>query len=289
MNTNNFFEKVPYNNRSFPIYIGKGFSPFFPDEKSHNNWHEDIEFVGILSGDICYNINGKVITLKEGDGLFINSRQIHYNFSKDNSGCVFICMAFQPMLLCHSKKTEEKYITPILTNPALPYYVFHSDTEWERSVIENILKIYECQEEEYFELKLHSLFFEIWAEIYAHLSNRKKSAPSQNHDISALKDMLSYIQLHHKEKITLYDIANSAGICKTSCHTIFKKYTGRTPVEYLNYYRLQKSIELIKASDMTLTQICYEAGFSGASYYSECFRKSFGCSPSEYKKMTGNN
>ena len=96
--------------------------------------------------------------------------------------------------------------------------------------------------------------------------------------------MIAFIELHYKEKITLSDIASSGNICKTSCYTIFKKFTGRTPVEYLNFHRLRKSIELMKSTDMTLTQICYESGFSGSSYFAESFRKAFGCSPSEYKK-----
>ncbi len=290
MATTGFFEKVPYNRTDFPIYIDKGILSLIPDYRVHNNWHNDIELVKVLSGHIWYNINGKVIKLEEGDGLFINSKQIHYNFSMDDTQCVFICMAFQPMLLCNSKDVEEKYITPVLQNPSIPFYAFRSHVEWEKKVLSLIHKIYDSRKKSCFELKLHSCFFEIWIEIYRHLRDSSVTiTTAYKHDVSALKDMISYIQIHYKEKISLYDIALSGNICKTSCYNIFKKFTGRTPVEYLNHHRLRRSMELMKRKDMTLTEICYESGFSGASYFAETFKKAFGCSPSEYKKRERSN
>ena len=91
-----------------------------------------------------------------------------------------------------------------------------------------------------------------------------------------------------REKISLSDIANAGGTCKTSCCTIFKKFTNQTPNEYLTDYRLHKSIDLMQNTDMTLTEICYDVGFSGASYFSETFRKVYDMSPTEYKKMASN-
>ena len=79
----NFFENVPYNHSHFPIYIQKeeicSSKPFM----SHINWHNDIEFMKVLSGSINCCINGEIIQLCEGEGLFINSNQVHYNFSSD--------------------------------------------------------------------------------------------------------------------------------------------------------------------------------------------------------------
>ncbi len=285
MNYKANFEKVPYNRTDFPIYIGEGEISQIYDFSSHTNWHNDIEFVKIIKGHIWYNVNGKIIKLKTGEGLFINSKQIHYNFANDSKECKFICLAFQPMLFCHSKEIEQKYITPILTNPSISFYVFKGEKEWEKRVLDCIGKIYDSRKKECFELKLHSCFFEIWAEIYKHLGGRKTEiSASYKHDVAAFKDMIAFIQVHYKEKISLKDIAFSGNMCKTSCYTVFKKFTGRTPIEYLNFHRLRRSIELMKKTDMNLTEICYESGFSGSSYFAESFRKTFGCSPSEYKK-----
>lgn len=285
MNYKANFEKVPYNRTDFPIYIGEGEITELFDFTYHNNWHNDVEFVKVLKGHIWYNINGKIIRLGEGEGLFINSKQIHYNFVNDSKECKFICIAFQPMFFCHSKEVEQKYITPVLLNQSIAFYAFKGEKEWEKKVLENIERIYDSQKENCFELTLHSCFFSIWTEIYKHIGSKSsKLSASYRHDVSSFKDMIAFIELHYKEKISLSDIAYSGNLCKTSCYTVFKKFTGRTPVGYLNFHRLRKSIELMKNTDMTLTEICYESGFSGSSYFAETFRKTFSCSPSEYKK-----
>ena len=144
--------------------------------------------------------------------------------------------------------------------------------------------IYEERQDPDFDLKLHGRFLTLWTEVYAHLHNKGRGTPENKQHIAALKKMLSFIQLRYKEKISLAEIAAAGNVCKTGCNSLFRKYTGKTPVEYLNDYRLRKSIALVKSTNMTLTAICYETGFSGASYFAESFRRSFGCSPSEYKK-----
>ena len=78
-----------------------------------------------------------------------------------------------------------------------------------------------------------------------------------------------------------------------ACHTsksnfcrIFKDALHKSPVEYLIYYRIQKSLPLLAEGKWQITQISEDVGFSGSSYYSEMFRKYMGCSPSEYQSRT---
>ena len=96
----------------------------------------------------------------------------------------------------------------------------------------------------------------------------------------------SYIQFYYKEKITLQELATAGSVCKTGCNKIFKTFTGRTPIEYITDHRLRKAIEMIENRDMSLTEICYECGFAGASYFSETFKKVFGISPGKFKRTS---
>ena len=95
--------------------------------------------------------------------------------------------------------------------------------------------------------------------------------------------MISYIETHHREKITLSQISAAGNAGKTTCCTIFQKYVNQTPMSYLTNYRLQKSVELLHQTDMTVTEIAYESGFSGASYFTETFKKVYGCTPTGYR------
>ncbi|MBR6872502.1 MAG: helix-turn-helix transcriptional regulator [Ruminococcus sp.] len=70
----------------------------------------------------------------------------------------------------------------------------------------------------------------------------------------------------------------------TCCGNMFERFLFTPPMKYLNEYRLKKSIELLKGTDMTVTEIGLACGFSGASYYAESFRREMGMSPSDYRR-----
>ena len=284
MRKTDLFESIKYDTTDSPVLIFQGVLSEIRNYPTRRHWHNDVEFVKIISGSISYNINGETITLKPGDCLFINARQFHYNFPDNDSECVFMCVILHPGLMCPSNNIAEKYVSPVLSNTSLPYYIFKDNSDWENNVTNSIEQIYNLKDEDGFELKLYSIFFKMWKDIYINLSNKNSQKSHDTQHIAELKNMVSYIKNHYKERISLYDIANAGGACKTSCYTIFKKFTNQTPGEYLTEYRLQKSIELMQNTDMTFTQICYEVGFSGASYYAETFKKFFGVSPSTYKK-----
>ena len=277
-------EYVFYNISDFPVYIRPGILSRYPDYAAESHWHDDIEFIVILSGSMDYNVNGEILTLREGEGIFVNSRQFHYGFSAEHLECTFICILLHPVLLCSTQYIEQKFILPIITNAAIPYHKFSDNCAWEKQVLDYLLEIYECRDTDTMELKAQSLFGNLWVELYTHLNIRKTISSTQNQHINSLQHMISFIQSHYKEKISLAEICRTGNVGKTTCSTIFMKYTNQTPIEYLTDYRLRKSIDLMASTDMVFSEISYETGFSGASYFAETFRKRFSCSPGEYRR-----
>lgn len=280
-------EHVFYNKSDFPVYIHPGILSHYPNYSAESHWHDDIEFIVILSGSMDYNVNGEILTLHEGEGIFVNFRQFHYGFSSEHQECFFICILLHPVLLCSTQYMEQKFVLPITTNAAIPYYKFSRNHAWEKQVLDYLLEIYECKDTDTMELKAQSLFGSLWVELYTHLNSEKNISFIQNHHLNSLQHMISFIQNHYKEKIDLAEICHVGNVGKTTCSTIFKKYTNQTPIEYLIDYRLRKSIDLMASTDMTFSEISYETGFSGVSYFTETFRKRFGCSPREYCKKLG--
>ena len=96
--------------------------------------------------------------------------------------------------------------------------------------------------------------------------------------------MVGFIQKNYTRKISLKEIALSGAVGQSKCCKLFAKYFGQTPNTYLNQYRLNKSLEYLQNSDLPITEIALSVGFSGASYYTELFRKCFGKSPTEFRK-----
>lgn len=123
----------------------------------------------------------------------------------------------------------------------------------------------------------------LWIHLLEHIPQEKTT--ELNHtNLSVLKKMIGFIQQNYAEKITLSDISAAGTVGQSKCCILFKKYTGQTPNDYLIQYRINKSIELLKNTDMSITEISTTIGFSGSSYYSETFRKYLGETPTSYRK-----
>jgi signal transduction histidine kinase/ligand-binding sensor domain-containing protein/DNA-binding response OmpR family regulator len=77
-----------------------------------------------------------------------------------------------------------------------------------------------------------------------------------------------------------------------SRYVLYKKIvslTGESPVELIRRIRLQRAAELIEKNFGNLSEIALEVGFSNPAYFSDCFKKQFGVSPSHYPQKTAGN
>lgn len=277
-------ERVRYNHTDFPVYLRSGMLSWFPDYAAASHWHDDVEFTVCISGPMDYNVNGEIIHMEEGDGIFVNARQLHFGFSEEKQECEHICVLLHPLRLCSSLRLEQRYLTPLLTDESIPYCHLRRSVDWQKQVLEDIVTMYSYRCAEAAELQCQSLFYKIWWNLYTHLGPSKENRPADNRRLTALKAMLAYIEVNYQNNITLEHIAGAGNVGKTTCCNMFRKYINQTPNLYLINYRLSKGAELLASTDMSIAEICYEVGFGGPSYFAEMFRKSYGCSPSDYRR-----
>lgn len=84
-------------------------------------------------------------------------------------------------------------------------------------------------------------------------------------------------------------IFNKVGMSRSTFFKKIKAITGLSPSEYLKEYKLNKSLELLKNTNMSITDIAYISGFSEVGYFGKCFRKRFGVNPRDLKKKDADN
>ncbi len=258
---------------------------FFPNYAADSHWHDDVEFIVVLSGRMLYNVNGVIVPLEEGEGIFVNSKQLHHGFSIDHTECDFICMLFHPMVICTSNQFEQEYIIPILKNNR-PFIHLSLKICWQKHILAILQDIYKAKEIPTAPLYIQGLLCLLWNEM---ISNNPSLKPqTKDNRLTILKHMISYIHTHYQEKITLNEIASAGHVSKRTCGTIFQEYQNQTPITFLIHYRLRKSIELMTYTDMSILEISFAVGFSNASYYAETFRKFFGKGPREYRNILFN-
>lgn len=276
-------ERVKYDYPDLPLFIHQFLLSSYPNYACDSHWHGDIEMIAVLSGQMLYNVNGKIITLNAGEGILVNAKQLHYGFSESRTECEFICIMFHPMILCTSKMMEREFVEPIL-HSGISHWHLTPDIPWQSKALEHIRNICIFKNEKTAPLLVQSSIFLLWNEIAAHTDLTDRNEKASEPRLTVLKNMIGYIHEHYGEKITLADIAAAGHISKRTCGALFLEYQNKTPIEFLTDYRLRKSIELMRDTKLSILEISLAVGFSGASYYAETFRKVFGQSPAEYRK-----
>ena len=97
---------------------------------------------------------------------------------------------------------------------------------------------------------------------------------------------LDYIKENYaKSKINLEILSNVSGLNKSFLSALFPKLTGHNFKDYLNRLRVDRAIELITASEKSISEIAFLCGFTDASYFSRLFKTKMGISPSEHIVM----
>jgi len=96
----------------------------------------------------------------------------------------------------------------------------------------------------------------------------KATAILENH----LTDML----------FTVDSLASALGLSRSTLHRKLKALTNQSATEFIKFVRINKSIKLIESGMTNIDEICFKVGFNSHSYYSMCFKKQLGQTPSEY-------
>ena len=279
-------ERVNYDYSDFPIYVRQATLAIFPNYMAENHWHDDIELIYMISGHMLYNVNGKIITMQEGEGILVNAKQLHYGFNEDKTDCTYICILFHPMIVCNIKNFEPTFIDPVL-NSHIPYIHLSPTVAWQKNILQYIQEINAQKDKLSSPLNSCGFIYLLWNEIFTNIESLDKEGTRKDSDarLTTLKTMITYIHEHYTEKLSLSDIANAGFISKRTCGNLFLQYLHQSPMEFLIEYRLRRSIDLLKVSHLTILDISLAIGFSGASFYTETFKKHFGITPTEYRKQ----
>ncbi len=281
-------ENVKYDYDGYMAYVRRGLLSNYPNFAADSHWHDDLEFISVLSGSMDYHVNGETVHLQAGQGIVVNARQIHYGFSAAHKECAFYCVLLHPMLLCASQHMDRDFVSPILSDHALPYIFLDGKIQWQEEILSDIEAIYRSKNQKNAPLYIQNAFYHIWI-LLSENAAKGKQTKGQDRNLSLLKNMLRFVQKNYRSKITLQDIAKSGNVSKSTCLTVFKKYLQDTPMNYLTGYRLKMAGNLLGDSDLSVTEIAFEVGFGGVSYFAETFRKNYGCTPSAYRQMARQN
>ena len=80
------------------------------------------------------------------------------------------------------------------------------------------------------------------------------------------------------------DLAQALSFSRMQLYRKFKSILGSSANEFIRNYRIKRAAHLLIETDLNVSEILYDVGFTNRSYFSKCFKQSFDMSPKEYAK-----
>ncbi len=276
-----------HGNYEFPVHISLEKIQAYEQNFFPWHWHPEIELTWVVSGQIEYLVNDKKYLLTEGEGLFCNSNSLHSGYMVDQKDCSYLSVTFHPRFIYGYENSllQTRYVDFITANEGWHSLMLQKDVDWHQETGRQIQDIYRMSKDPSpdYELRVHLILTGIWLNLYRYYRSLPASEQQPQKHLARLKEILSYIQEHYTQEITLDEIADHVNICKSECCRFFKKYMKMTIFEYILFLRIQNSLPLLRAGE-SVTRIAGLTGFSTSAYYGQIFKRYMGCSPSRYRK-----
>lgn len=250
------------------------------------HWHNEVELFYIESGWLRYSLPGLSRDFHTGDVGFVNANVLHMTQDVGNTRCVQQEHIFLPRLVggAPGSAIEQKYVHPLVSNHEAEYLHIpanHPRAPALRAQMDRAYRAFQDRAPGY-EVVVRDAMSALWLELLA-LAPKARAAHSGTDD-GRLKAMLSYIDAHYAERLSLADIAAAASVGSRESARCFRRALNLSPIEYLLSYRVDRAAELLRATDRSVTDIALSCGFSSLSYFGKLFREKLGVSPSEYRR-----
>lgn len=276
-------------NQELPLVIEKeNLDTHKQDELAH--WHNSFELIEVVEGKFYCNVDGSEFLINKGNICIINRGRLHHIYTEDYNAsiCRKKTIIFNPDYFIKDQNIYEKYILPLLEKDAFAHIQFNIKKGIGLD-INTLMKEIEALEDEKpigYELEEYSLIYKVIRYLYlAYQSSKQSIHTTYDANVQIQRNMTSFIHEHFNSKIGLEDIAEAGQVSKSTCIRLFHKYTGKSPIDFLNNYRLQMSAEKLVTTSEQITEIAYACGFGQPSYFNRLFLKEYNMTPNQYRKQ----
>lgn len=246
------------------------------------HWHEDLQFIYCLSGNVVVRTLEEEKKLSDGEGIFINKNVVH---SVDKIiACEYRSFLFPEYFVSfYAGSPAERMTKDITENKGLQLVALDGSQKWHKAalaVLRDLIQIEENKGGHYcYEVltKLAALWCLCIENI--HVQARADEQPES----VRVRKCLQYIEIHYADEISLSQLSKAANVSKSEILRCFNSVLHTTPYKYLMEYRLSKASRLLSDTSLSISEIAIRTGWGDQSYFTKRFREKTGCTPSEYR------
>lgn len=223
----------------------------------------------IREGESIFTIDDKVYHLKKGDSIIFFPDQVVYFYTVPDTNCDIYWISFNGIM-------ADNIIAATNFSKKNPIIHCEEDISW---FYENILKSKGTAAEN--RMKIIGYMYILFSQ---YIKTSDNIEAHDNNDIYFQKAM-SYISEHLSDEINIDHLCEILHLSKSHLYRVFNSKTGMPINQYINRIRIEKSLNLLRLTDMTIQEISNQLGFNDQLYFSRLFSNFMGIPPSQYRKM----
>jgi len=255
---------------------GKGFEELSISERNiafgtNLHWHDHYEMEIVLKGSGSYSVNGMQYPLRRGSVYFVTPADFH-----QLSGDLAIYnIAFDESML-------SKEAAKLLIDGDFATVVHYSEEDFAFLELLATQLLSEFEGNRRLRLQVERALLETI--LIGFLRRIDLSEKDFARSDSVAMRAVAYIKFNFKKKLTLAEIAREVNLTPNYVGEIFLKKMGVSFNQYLMQTRLNYAKNLLARGEVSVQEAARDAGFGSQTYFSDCFKRAFGYSPSAVVK-----
>ncbi|MBR4910115.1 MAG: AraC family transcriptional regulator [Clostridia bacterium] len=254
------------------------------------HYHNVVEIIYILEGEFVVTVSDTTYLLGPGEMVLINSKEVHSVHVLDYGIHRSFAVKFLPETICSDSQSlmELKYVIPyIMSFPDFKTHYTKDEVENSniKDCIDSIIK--EDRERSYaYKFAIRIYISHLLLDLIRKVNTINPIDEEIKETIrNKFTDIFHYISNHYAEKLTAAQIAKKFGLRQSDFSANFKKITGKSFNEYLNYARICKAKRMLISSEKNISEIAFAVGFSSTSYFINCFKAQMNVTPAGFKEI----
>jgi len=254
------YENIPA--RSFPIRVNLN---KFRKYAFGAHWHEHTEIHFFFKGIGRLRYGEEYFELKEGDCVIINGNELHGGGASPTGACSYLCIIIPPAFfelnhIIFEKVVRDEYVSELIGKI------------YEKNLTRSPLDILELK-------ALMYLLVSYLIKEYTYKSLPETVYTRHFSKLNKIHEATNYISKNYDKPLTTKMLAELAHLSEGYFCQIFKEVTGKTAMEYINSFRIDKAEKMLHKTDMTVTEVAFCCGFDDANYFSRMYKKIKGENP----------
>ena len=246
------------------------------------HWHSETELLYIQKGRFLLSLDNREYTLEEGDFCYISGTSLHGGTPQD---CIYECLCFNSDTLLKHSNLVRDYLKDVEDSNTLIQPVF---TKADPEMLKCTSRMFAAvrSKKPGWELLALAGLYDFYGTI---IQQNYRETPLDSISFRRLQQIklaLEYIEQHFQEQITLEQLAQASGLSPKYFCRYFKNILQKTPIDYVNHYRIVRARQLLERNHMSIMEVATACSYHDLSYFVRCFKKYTGITPNQYSKLS---